>query len=439
MSEVTILHGPLLRLEGDPFARGPEVLRVESDGALAMEGGIIRASGPAAAILAAYPNATLRAYGPDRLIAPGFVDCHVHYPQIGIIASFGEQLLAWLNRYTFPEESRFGDPAYAAEAAEAFFAESLRHGITTSAAFCTIHPESVEAYFTAAERRGLRAVGGKVMMDRNAPESLRDTAQSGYDQSKALLARWHGRGRAVYAVTPRFAPTSTPEQLEASGALWREHPDCPMQTHLSENTAEVAWMRELYPEDSDYLGTYERFGLVGPGALFGHAIHLTEREKGLLAETGAAIAHCPTSNLFIGSGACAVKDLRAQGVKIGLATDVGGGSSFSPFSTMRAAYEVGWMRGSALSAAHLWSLMTQGSAGALRLDDKIGALSPGHEADAVVLDLAATPLLKRRTSRAHSWEEILFALVILGDDRAVLETWANGALVHAREDQTSGA
>ena len=435
MSEVTILRGPLLRLEGDPFARGPEVLRVESDGALAMEGGIIRASGPAAAILAAYPHATLRAYGPDKLIAPGFVDCHAHYPQIGIIASFGEQLLAWLNRYTFPEESRFGDPGYAAEAAEAFFAECLRHGITTSAAFCTIHPESVEAYFTAAERRGLRAVGGKVMMDRNAPENLRDTAQSGYDQSKALLERWHGKGRAVYAVTPRFAPTSTPEQMEAAGALWREHPDCPMQTHLSENTAEVAWMRALYPEAPDYLGAYERHGLLGPGALFGHAIHLTERERARLAEAGAGIAHCPTSNLFIGSGACDVAGLKALGVKVGLATDVGGGSSFSPFATMRAAYEVGWMRGLALTAGQIWSLMTQGSAETLRLQDKIGALRPGLEADVAVLDLQATPLLKRRTSRAESWEEALFALIILGDDRAVLESWSGGQLVHAREDQ----
>lgn len=427
MSGVLILRGALLHLEGDPAA-----VRVESDGALAISGGSLLAAGPAETVLKAHPGAEIRAYGPDRLIAPGFVDCHVHYPQIGIIASFGEQLLTWLNRYTFPEESRFGDPLYAAEAAEAFFAESLRHGITTSSAFCTIHPESVEAYFAAAAARGLRAVGGKVMMDRNAPESLRDTAQTGYDQSKALLERWHGKGRAVYAVTPRFAPTSTPAQMEAAGALWREHPDCPMQTHLSENTAEVAWMRDLYPEEPDYLGAYERYGLVGPGALFGHAIHLTERERAKLAETGAAIAHCPTSNLFIGSGACDVSGLRAQGVRVGMATDVGGGSSFSPFATMRAAYEVGWMRGLALPAAELWRLMTQGSAEALRLEDKIGALKPGLEADAVVIDLKATPLLARRTARADSWEETLFALLILGDDRAIFETWSGGALVHAR-------
>lgn len=428
MSGVVILRGALLQFEGDPAAA-----RVETDGALVMSEGIILAAGPAEAALQRWPDAEVREYGPNKLIAPGFVDCHVHYPQIGIIASFGEQLLTWLNRYTFPEESRFGDPAYAAEAAEAFFAENLRNGITTSSAFCTIHPESVEAYFSAAARRGLRAVGGKVMMDRNAPENLRDTAQSGYDQSKALLERWHGKGRAVYAVTPRFAPTSTPAQMEAAGALWREHPDCPMQTHLSENTAEVQWMRELYPETPDYLGAYEKYGLLGPGALFGHAIHLTERERAKLAEAGAAIAHCPTSNLFIGSGACDVAGLRAQGVGVGMATDVGGGSSFSPFVTMRAAYEVGWMRGLALPAAELWRLMTQGSAEALRLGDKIGALKPGLEADALVLDFAATPLLQRRTARAENWDEALFALIILGDDRAVFETWSGGALVHSRD------
>jgi guanine deaminase len=229
----------------------------------------------------------------------------VHYPQTGVIASYGAQLLEWLNTYTFPEESRFGDRGYAQAAARVFFDEQLRNGTTTACSFCTIHAQSVDAYFQEAARRGVRAVGGKVMMDRNAPASLRDTAQSGYDDSKALTERWHGAGRALYAVTPRFAPTSTEAQLEAAGALWAEYPDCVMQTHLSENHAEIAWADELFPGCPDYLGVYEKYGLLGPRAIFGHAIHLSAREIGRLAEVGASVAHCPTSNQFLGSGECA--------------------------------------------------------------------------------------------------------------------------------------
>ena len=426
-----ILRGPLVRFAGDPF-RGEAALVHEEDGALVVENGMIAAVGPAEAVLRDWPGEVRRT---EHLIAPGFVDCHMHYPQIGVMASYGAQLLDWLTRYTFPEEARFADAGHAARAARASFDEQLRHGVTTSASFCTTHPCSVEAYFAEAERRGVRAVAGKVMMDRNAPEDLRDTAEAGHDDSATLIARWHGRGRAVYAISPRFAPTSTPAQLEAAGALWRAHPDCLMQTHLDENAREIEWVGELFPPElfpgaPDYLGVYERFGLCGPGAVFGHAIHLTARERAALVERGASVAHCPTSNQFLGSGECDVAGLAGAGVRVGLGSDTGGGTSFSPFATMRGAYEVAQRRGISLPPAHLWWLTTVGSARALHLEDRVGNLAAALEADFVLLDTAATPLLAQRVARADKVEEVLFALAVLGDDRAVAETWAGGRCVH---------
>ncbi len=430
MSETTILRGRLLRFAGDPFEVGGDAALVwEEDGALAMRDGLIAGVGPAERVLAAHPGAPVERLG-DRLIAPGFVDCHVHYPQTGVIASWGKQLVDWLNTYTFPEEARFADPDYARAAARAFFDETLRNGTTTACSFCTIHPESVDAFFEEAARRGLRALGGKVMMDRNAPAGLRDTAQSAHDDSKALIARWHGRGRAAYAITPRFAPTSSEAQLEAAGALWAEHPDCPMQTHLSETHAEIRWVAELFPGCRDYLDVYERHGLLGPRAIFGHAIHLSGRERARLAEAGAAVAHCPTSNRFLGSGECDVAGLAAAGVRVGLATDVGGGSSFSMFRTMKAAYEIAQRRGDALTPAHLWWLATAGAARALGIGDRIGNLAPGLEADAVVLDLASTPLIAQRLARAETVAEMLFAQIVLADDRAVRSTISGGKVVY---------
>jgi guanine deaminase len=426
----TILRGPLLRFAGDPSELGATASIYEADGALAIRGGLIAAVGPAEAVLRDHPGAEVRRT--DLLIAPGFVDCHMHYPQIGVIASHGAQLIDWLNRYTFPEEARFGDPKHAGQVARASLNEQLRNGVTTAASFCTVHLASVDACFAEAARRGVRAVAGKVMMDRNAPDDLRDTAQSAHDDSAALIARWHGVGRAVYALSPRFAPTSSPAQLEAAGALWADHADCVMQTHLSENPREVAWVRKLFPACPDYLAVYERFGLVGPRAVFGHAIHLAERERAALAERGASVAHCPTSNLFLGSGECDVVGLAGLGVRVGLASDIGGGTSYSPFATMRAAYEVAQRRGASLSPAHLWWLATAGAAGALHLETCIGNLAPGLEADLVLLDLTATPLLRRRTDRASDIAEVLFALIVLADDRAVAETWSGGKRVHAR-------
>jgi guanine deaminase len=433
-NEATILRGRLLRFAGDPFEIGAgAALDYDEDGALAMRSGMIVGVGPAGIVLADHPEARVTHVG-DRLIAPGFVDCHVHYPQTGIIASHGVQLLDWLNTYTYPEESRFGDRAYAQAAARAYFDEQLRNGVTSACSFCTIHAQSVDAYFEEAARRGLRAIGGKVMMDRNAPAAVCDTAQSGYDDSKALIAKWHGAGRALYAITPRFAPTSTEAQLEAAGALWAEHPGCVMQTHLSENGSEIVWVGELFPDCADYFGVYEKYGLIGARAIFGHAIHLTPRETDRLAEVGASVAHCPTSNQFLGSGECDVTGLKEHSVNVGLATDVGGGSSFSMFHTMKAAYEVAQRRGVSLSPVHLWWLATQGAARALGLGDTIGNLEVGLEADAVVLDLRSTPILRHRMARVESIAQALFAQIVLADDRAVAATLSGGKVVYDRDE-----
>lgn len=420
----TLLTGRVLQFHADPFLSQP-AMAAEVDEAILLIGGRIGEIGDATTLAAAHPDAMRIDYG-DKIISAGFIDSHNHYPQTGIIASWGKRLIDWLNTYTFPEEMRFGDAAYAVEVSTRYLDLLIANGITSAAAFCTIHPQSVDALFSAADVRGMRLTAGKVMMDRNAPDGLKDTAQSGYDQSKALIDRWAGRGRLSYAITPRFAPTSTPEQLAAAGALWAERPDSAMQTHLSEQHEEIAWMKDLFPDDPDYLAVYQRYGLCGPGAIMGHSIHLTDREVSALRDTGAAVAHCPTSNAFIGSGMCDVTGLRAAGVPVGLATDVGGGSSFSMLATMRSAYEIGQLRGDALHPAQLWWLATAGSAAAMRVGDKIGGLAPGMEADFVILDPEATPVLAQRTQRAEDIWDILFALIILGDDRAIHQTWVNG-------------
>jgi guanine deaminase len=377
---------------------------------------------------AAYPTAEVVDYG-DKLISAGFVDAHVHYPQTGIIASWGKRLIDWLNSYTFPEEMRFGDRAYADQISNTYLDLTAKHGVTTMASYCTIHPESVEAFFESAQARGQRVIAGKTCMDRNAPEGLRDTPQSAYDDSKALIKRWHGVDRISYAITPRFSPTSTPEQLEALGSLWAEHPDCLMQTHLSEQTDEIAWVAELFPSARDYLDTYEQFGLLGEKGLYGHAIHLEEREKDRLREVGAGLIHCPTSNTFIGSGLFDMGGLMAAGQRVGLASDTGGGSSFSMLRTMASAYEVGQLRHNPLHAAELMWLATQGSARALHLEDKIGNLAVGMEADLVVLDLESTPEIAQRSARANDLWEALFPTIMMGDDRAIAATWINGKAV----------
>ena len=421
-----LLLGQTLSFTGDPFRDGWEaVARHERRGAVLVEDGRVAALGPADALRAAHPRAEVTDHG-EALITAGFVDAHMHYPQTAIIASWGKRLIDWLNSYTFPEEMRFGDPAYAAEIAGRTLDLALANGTTTLASFCTIHPASVDALFEAAAVRGMAVVAGRTCMDRDtAPDGLRDTARGAYDESKALLERWHGTGRATYAITPRFSPTSTVAQLDALGALWAENPTCLMQTHLSEQTDEIAWVRSLYPEARDYLDTYEARGLLGERGLYGHAIHLEPREIDRLREVGAALVHCPTSNTFIGSGLFDM-GLARSGVRVGLATDTGGGSSFSMLRTMAAAYEIGQLRGQALHAAELMWLATEGSARALHMGGEIGHLGAGAMADIVVLDLASTPAIAQRTARAEDIWEALFATIMMGDDRAVAQTYVAG-------------
>jgi guanine deaminase len=420
-----LIFGQVISYSSDPFAAGPDAATHLTQGAVAIEAGQIVAVGPADRLRTAYPQARITDYG-QRLISAGFVDAHVHYPQTAIIASWGKRLIDWLNSYTFPEEMRFEDPAYAAEVAGRYLDLTLAQGTTTVCSYCTIHPASVDAFFDAARSRGQRVFAGKTCMDRNAPEGLRDTAQSAYDGSARLLAKWHGVDRLSYVITPRFSPTSTPDQLAALGTLWAENPECLMQTHLSEQVDEIAWVRGLFPEARDYLDTYEAHGLLGAGGLYGHAIHLEPRERDRLREVGASLIHCPTSNTFIGSGLFDMDGLTAAGHRVGLATDTGGGSSFSMLRTMAAAYEVSQLRGRALHPAELWWLATQGSARALRSDDRIGNIAPGMEADLVVIDLASTPAIAQAAARANDIWQAIFPTIMMGDDRAIHAVWIDG-------------
>jgi len=430
------LRGTIVTCRDDPFLTDPaQAFAVETDGIVFCRNGLIAAVGPAAELLASMPPETAVTDYSGCLIAPGFIDTHVHYVQTEIVASYGTQLLDWLDRYAFPAELAFADSAHAAAMARVFCDELLRNGTTTALVFCAVYPQSVDALFAEAERRGMRIAAGKVLMDRNAPARLRDTAQQGYDDSKALIARWHGRGRALYAITPRFAGTSTAAQLDAAGTLWREHPDVFVHTHIAENRREVEWTAELFPQRKNYLDIYDHHGLIGRRAVLAHGVHLSEDELRRCHESGAALAHCPTSNLFLGSGLfriAAMKDPHRP-VHVGLGTDIGGGTSFSLLATMGAAYEIAQLDGRALSAAEAFYLATLGGARALALDDRIGSIAPGREADLVVLDPSATPLLALRHARSHSVEDTLFALMMLGDDRAVRATYVAGQLAHLRE------
>ncbi len=422
-----IVTGQVLRFAADPFEVPAEEAAIHDvHGAVLIADGRILAAGPVDEVAARAPAAPRTDMG-AALLLPGLVDAHMHYPQTGIVASWGRRLVDWLDHYTFPEEMRLADPAYAAAQADLTLALALAHGTTTLASFCTSHAHSVDAFFEAAAARGMAVVAGRTCMDRNAPDGLRDDATTAHDESAALIARWHGRGRARYAVTPRFTPTSTPDQLAALGALWAANPTCLMQTHLSEQTDEVAWVADLHPQARDYLDTYERHGLIGPGALFGHAIHLTDRERARLAESGSAVIHCPTSNTFIGSGLFDCARARADGIAVGLATDTGGGSCFSMLRTMGAAYEIGQLSGTALHPARLLWLATEGAARALRMEAEIGTLAPGSAADLVAIDLASTPAIAQRAVRAETVWEALFPTLMTGDDRAVAGTWIAGS------------
>ncbi len=419
-------RGELLSFSNDPRKDADGVHHIE-DGLLVVADGLIERSGTAAELLPTLPAGTPVTDCRGRLLMPGFIDAHIHYPQTDIIASHGRQLLDWLNDYTFPAEAAFSSAAHGEAVAEFFLDELLRNGTTTAAVYATVHRQSADAFFAASERRGLRMICGKVMMDRNCPEFLRDTATSSYEDSAALIERWHGRDRLLYAVTPRFACTSTEEQLRFAGRLLDEHPGVLLQTHIAENVDEIRWVAELFPWSKSYLDVYDHFGLVRRGALYGHCIHFDDIDWKRMAATGTAAVHCPTSNLFLGSGLFDYDRAHAAGAAVALATDVGGGTSFSMLRTMHEAYKVAQMGRHTFTALDAFYLATLGGARSLGLDDRIGSFAPGREADFIVLDPQATPLLERRMERTRTLDEKLFVLMMLGDDRAVAQTYIGGA------------
>jgi len=396
------------------------------DGLLIVEDGDVLKAGHADALLPELPEDVRIIEYPGGLIVPGFIDCHVHFPQLDIIASYGEQLLDWLNRYAYPAEARFADPDYAREVATAFVDEMLANGTTTALVFGTVHPHSADAIFEAASARDLRLIAGKVLMDCNCPEELRDDVAGGIADSRALIEKWHGKGRLGYAITPRFALTSTPEQLTAAGQLASEYPDVWIHTHLAENTEEVDEIARLYPEHSSYLDVYDHFGLLRERAVFAHCLHMSEADRSSMASKGGAAAFCPTSNLFLGSGLFDLSAMRAANIRCGLGTDVGGGTSLSLLRTASEAYKVLHLQEHALPATRALYLATLGAAEALYLDDCIGNFLPGKEADFVVLDAAGSSLTARRVAAAETMDEKLFALITLADDRNIAATYIRG-------------
>ena len=403
------------------------------DGLLIVENGHVHETGEAEALLPGLSEDVEVVEHRDKLIIPGMIDCHVHFPQIDIIASYGEQLLDWLNRYAYPVEQKFADAAHAAEVADFFVDELLRNGTTTALVFATVHPQSVDAIFDKALQQNMRLLAGKVLMDKNCPEELRDDPQSGYTDSLALINKWHGKGRLSYAITPRFAVTSSEDQLAEAGRLASEHPDVYVHTHLAENDDEVELIAKQFPWSVSYLDVYEHFGLVRERSVFAHCLHLDDRDRKSLSEHGGAIAFCPTSNLFLGSGLFDLRSANDKGIRVGLGTDVGGGTSLSVLRTASEAYKVLHLRGQTLPPFDALYLATLGAARALYLEDKIGNFEPGKEADFVVLDSRATSITARRLSKSDDVAEKLFALIMLGDDRSVVATYLMGKLAHSLE------
>lgn len=402
-----------------------------ADGILVVENQTIKQVGHASELLSQVDGASLKDLT-GKLIMPGFIDTHIHYPQVDVIASYGEQLLDWLNNYTFPTELQFKDKAFASETANFFLDELLKNGTTTALVFGTVFKESVDAFFEASQARNTRMICGKVMMDRNAPEGLCDTPQSSFDDSQALIDQWHENGRQLYAITPRFAITSTREQLEKAGELVKNNPSVYMQTHLSENKAEIAFVKELFPERKSYLDVYDHYGLLGPRSVFAHGVHLDETDYQRLSETQSSISFCPTSNLFLGSGLFSLEDSKKFNVPVSVATDVGGGTSFSMLQTLNEAYKICQLNNYSLAPLEGFYMMTLGNAKTLKLDDKIGNFASGKEADFVVIDLQGTPLMARKQAKCRTLEETLFSLMMLGDDRAISETFVAGRSVYKK-------
>ena len=440
MSEpsITAIRSAFLDFIDDPFyVTESDSLRYIPDGLMIFEEGKVIELGAYEELKHRYSNQPIVSY-PERLILPGLIDTHIHFCQTEMIASYGEQLLEWLNKYTFPIEGKFRDKTYAQQVAAFFFDELLKNGTTTALVFAAVYPESVDALFEEASRRNLRTIAGKVMMDRHAPDFLCDTATTSYQDSKQLIEKWHNKGRLLYAVTPRFAVTSTNEQLLLAGQLLAEFPDVYLHTHLSENIDEVAWVKELFPECTGYLDVYDRAGLVCDRAVFAHGVQLTDEEFQRLSEAQASIAFCPTSNLFLGSGLFRIEKAKSveHPVKVGLGTDVGAGTSFSLLQTANEAYKVAQLRQQKLSPFQALYLATLGGARALSLEDKIGNFAVGKEADFIVVNLRSTPLMAFRNptaATAESLEELadrVFSLVIMGDDRAICATYIMGKLAY---------
>ncbi len=434
-SNLQAFRGSILHFVGSPDDLGDGAHQYFEDGLLVLKGGKVLQVGDAPTLLSKLPADLPVTDYQGRLIMPGFVDTHLHFAQTDIIASHGEQVLEWLERYTFPEERRFADEAHAAEVAEFTVKEMLRNGTTSSMVFATVHKSSVDAIMRVGESHGLCMIAGKVMMDRNCPESLCDSAESSYADSKALIEKWHGagQGRLRYAVTPRFAPTSSERQLELAGQLLDEHPGVYLQTHLAENKSECRWVQELFPWSKTYLDVYDRFGLLRPKAVYAHCIHLDERDRQRMADKGAAMAFCPTSNLFLGSGLFDAGLTARSGVRLGIGTDVGGGTSFSILRTLHEAYKVIHLSGQSMNAFQGLYHATLGGARSLYLDDEIGNFSAGKYGDFVVLDLAATPLIERRIEKAQTLAERLFVLMMMGDEHMIEATHVLGRKVFERD------
>jgi guanine deaminase len=436
MTAVKALRGATISFCGNPFDQpAAACLSHYEDALVVIEDGKISAIGPYSDLVAQLPPNVVPVEYPDALISAGFIDTHVHYPQVEMIGAYGSQLLEWLTEYTFVAEQKYADEAHARMAAKLFFRELLRAGTTTAAVYCTVHPQSVNAFFEESTRFNTCMVAGKVLMDRNAPAALLDTAQRGYDESEALIGRWHQNGRQHYCVTPRFAPTSTEAQLDIAGALLRRHDGLFMQTHLCENPSEIEWVLDLFPKRSSYLDVYAHAGLVGQRSVFGHAVHMTEQDFCTCHQTGAALAHCPTSNLFLGSGLFRLFDAvnPKRPVRVGLGTDVGAGTSLSQLQTLNESYKVAALAGTKLNAIQSFYLATLGGAHALYLDHRLGKLDPGFDADVCILDCKATPLLEFRSSYCDGLEELLFVLMTIGDDRAVRATYIAGECVYDRD------
>ena len=429
-------RGNILHFLDDPDKVGErESYEYFEDGLLIIEGGRISAMGEASQLLPKVRKDEIFNYE-GKLILPGLIDTHTHYPQTEMIASYGEQLLEWLETYTFPTEGKFNDTTYALKIAELFLDELIKNGTTTALVFPTVHPQSVDAFFEQAERKNLRMIAGKVLMDRNAPENLRDNAESAYFDSKELIEKWHNRERLKYAVTPRFAPTSSEAQLRVARALLEENPGTYFHTHLSENLNEIKWVKELFPNCKHYLDCYDQLGLLQERSIFAHCIHLEDSEWSRLKETRSNISHCPTSNLFLGSGLFSLKRATKEDINIGLGTDVGAGNTFSLFKVMADAYKVQQLNQNLFSAFKALYLATLGGARCLKLEDVIGNFLPGKEADFIVIDKKPNDFLAFRMKQCTTLLEEIFTLIMLGDDRCIHATYIAGEVAQLKtQDQ----